>query len=254
MEYVTKLLVTQVAKALEMHLFMGGDFVIRKDITLNRAMYIVDSGKVMLLGSDVLKPVCPSRRRASASAIRDDRRRARVEINQASMATQVIYVLLARGRRFEQTRRRRQHRVDGVESPRHRRSSYGHSVAGVGRRRNLISTQALALLVQRARDADLTITRIGRRATRRDHHGARLRAVPQIHSSVWRLGVVQGRVRARHARGRHRAHRGRVARARAGGGRCFKRGGAPRPAPRRAGSEARRAPRADLVWLILVFS
>ena len=56
MEYVTKLLVTQVAKALEMHLFMGGDFVIRKDITLNRAMYIVDSGKVMLLGSDVLKP------------------------------------------------------------------------------------------------------------------------------------------------------------------------------------------------------
>ena len=35
---------------------MGGDFVIRKDITLNRAMYIVDSGKVMLLGSDVLKP------------------------------------------------------------------------------------------------------------------------------------------------------------------------------------------------------
>ena len=55
MEYVTKLLVTQVAKALEMHLFMGGDFVIRKDITLNRAMYIVDSGKVMLLGSDVLK-------------------------------------------------------------------------------------------------------------------------------------------------------------------------------------------------------
>ena len=39
MEYITKLLVTQVAKLLSMHLFMGGDYVIRKEITLCQSMY-----------------------------------------------------------------------------------------------------------------------------------------------------------------------------------------------------------------------
>jgi len=88
---VTKLLVTQVAKRLSMHLFMGGDYVIRKDRDLPRMLlprtlrvatsprtsadcgrrqecstqplrtarsrrYVVDSGKVMLMGSDVLAP------------------------------------------------------------------------------------------------------------------------------------------------------------------------------------------------------
>ena len=39
-----------------MTLYMGGDFVIRKDITLCASMYVVDSGKVMLLGQDATKP------------------------------------------------------------------------------------------------------------------------------------------------------------------------------------------------------
>ena len=36
---------------------LGGDYVLRKDITLTTAMYIVDAGKVMIVGKDVLAPI-----------------------------------------------------------------------------------------------------------------------------------------------------------------------------------------------------
>ncbi|KAK7247797.1 voltage-gated potassium channel [Aureococcus anophagefferens] len=60
MEYVTKLLVTNMAKTLVATLFMGGDYVIRKDITLTSAMYVVDGGRVMVFGRDVLRPYAMS--------------------------------------------------------------------------------------------------------------------------------------------------------------------------------------------------
>ncbi|KAH8046918.1 voltage-gated potassium channel [Aureococcus anophagefferens] len=60
MEYVTKLLVTNMAKTFVATLFMGGDYVIRKDITLTSAMYVVDGGRVMVFGRDVLRPYAMS--------------------------------------------------------------------------------------------------------------------------------------------------------------------------------------------------
>ena len=60
MEYVTKLLVTNMAKTLVATLFMGGDYVIRKDITLTSAMYVVDGGRVMVFGRAVLRPYAMS--------------------------------------------------------------------------------------------------------------------------------------------------------------------------------------------------
>ena len=39
---------------------MGGDYVIRKDITLTSAMYVVDGGRVMVFGRDVLRPYAMS--------------------------------------------------------------------------------------------------------------------------------------------------------------------------------------------------
>ena len=74
--YVTKLLVTQVAKALEMHLFMGSDFVIRKDITSKRRVH-------RGLGKGYVTWLCPEALRHVLLAEggwrpvhRDDRRRA----------------------------------------------------------------------------------------------------------------------------------------------------------------------------------
>ena len=56
MEISTKLLVTQIAHAMEMAMFMAGDYIIRHSITFCDTMYLVDSGKVMTFGREVTAP------------------------------------------------------------------------------------------------------------------------------------------------------------------------------------------------------
>lgn len=56
MESSTKLLVTQLAHAMEMAMFMAGDYIVRKRITLCNTMYLVDAGKVIAFGREVTVP------------------------------------------------------------------------------------------------------------------------------------------------------------------------------------------------------
>lgn len=56
MELSTKLLVTQLAHAMDMAMFMAGDYVIRHSVTLCNTMYLVDAGKIMTFGREITVP------------------------------------------------------------------------------------------------------------------------------------------------------------------------------------------------------
>ncbi|KAH8051877.1 phosphorelay sensor kinase [Aureococcus anophagefferens] len=56
MEIATKLLVTQIAHAMEMAMFMAGDYIVRHSVSFCDTMYLVDAGKVMTFGREVTAP------------------------------------------------------------------------------------------------------------------------------------------------------------------------------------------------------
>ena len=55
-EFITKLFVTAVSHALELTLFMGGDHIVRKDVSVTDSMYVVDDGRVLVVGANVAFP------------------------------------------------------------------------------------------------------------------------------------------------------------------------------------------------------
>ncbi|KAJ8600749.1 hypothetical protein CTAYLR_003942 [Chrysophaeum taylorii] len=56
MNHVTKLIVTQFAKVMKITLYNGGDYVIRKNVSRTKRMYLVDQGNVVSFGRDITKP------------------------------------------------------------------------------------------------------------------------------------------------------------------------------------------------------
>lgn len=63
MNHITKIIITQFARAMSQLLYNGGDYVVRRRVSLTDTMFIIEQGQVVLFGADMTRPFAVQRHR-----------------------------------------------------------------------------------------------------------------------------------------------------------------------------------------------